>query len=112
MLPAPVAEAMAGSMTLVEVAAAVRVGLLIVVAASVVAEVMFQPVGLTEYELLVVVAFAQVKYFVMVVVVEKEEVTVIVVSPDQSPAGKSAMTAGVSSSTSAATAELMRIFKE
>ncbi len=102
---------MAGAMTLVEVAAAVRVGLLIVVAASVVAEVTFQPVGLPEYELLVVVAFAQVRYFVTVKVVEKEEVTVTVVSPDQSPAGRSAIAAGVSSSTRAATAELTRMVK-
>ena len=56
-------------------------------------------------------ALAYVKVLVIVSVVEKDEVTVMVVSPDQSPEGRSASAAGVSSRTSAAMAELKRILK-
>jgi len=101
---------MDGTIAVVE-GAAVNEGLLTVVAA-VVLEVAFQPVGLIEYVLLVVVALAYVRYLVTVRVVEKDEVTVMVVSPDQSPASVSAIAAGVSSRTIAATAELMRILNE
>lgn len=58
-------------MAVVEDTGVVNVGLLTVVAAPVAAEaVAFHPVGWTEYVLLVVVAFAYVRYFVTVRVVE------------------------------------------
>jgi len=93
-----------------EVATGVNVGWLNVVAALVLTAVTFQPVGLYEYD--VVVAFAHSRVLVMVKVVEKEEVTVTVVSPDQSSVGAWATTADVSISISAATTEVKRMLIE
>lgn len=87
MLAAPVAVAR----TILPVeAGAVNVGVLTVVAASGDSDVAFHPVGCAETVLepdlvLVTVALAQVRYLVTVKVVEKDEVTVTVVSLVQSP---------------------------
>jgi len=93
------------------VAAAVNVGWLKVVAALVPSAVTFQPVGLYEYEV-VVVALAHSRVLVTVRVVESDEVTVTVVSPDQSSVGAWASTAGASITISAASTELNRILTE
>lgn len=102
---APVAVAMATAD--VDVRDPVSVGLLTVVAAPVVDEVEFQPVGCAEDE--VTLAWANVRVLVMVKVVEYEEVTVTVVSPVQSPGGRSAKATGASSRATAAVMDVKRI---
>lgn len=52
---------------------------------------------------------AYVRVLVMVKVVEYEDVTVIVVSPDQSPGGRSARAAGASSRATAVAMAVKRI---
>jgi len=105
---APVADAMTTPVVEVPVDAAVNDGLL-TVEAAVVEEVAFQPVGRIDE---VVVLWAYVRVLVMVIVVEYEDVTVIVVSPDQSPGGRSARAAGASSRATAAVMAVKRMVIE
>lgn len=104
-MAAPVADAITTPVVDVTGDVAVSDGLLTVDAAFVVEEVAFQPVGCID----VVALWAYVRVLVMVIVVEYEDVTVTVVSPDQSPGGRSARAAGASRRATAAVIAVKRM---
>lgn len=72
----------------------------------------FQPVGWWERVLELVVALAYARVLVMVNVVDREDVSVIVVVPSHAPEGSEPSAAGVRASRMVANAAVKRILME